>query len=351
MPDHISISTPVHGSPSRISWGSVIAGAVIAISLMFCLTEMVMALGIGFLKPQDASHDAAIPGIALSGALAWVACAMASVFAGGWSAAHLARQTLESDSVLHGLLVWGLALVTMVLIATSAAGMIIGGAFSLMSSGLSAAGSAAGGFAHAAGGVAGAMGQHPGGMPGLPAFDWDAIRFQAQNLMKGNLPAGHPQDGGKVPAAGNAPATAGASPTPATPGAPAAAASVSDGLDLLGRLFGHAGSTLSESDRATAVSMLMATTSLSREAAEKQVRDWEKVAAEASRAYDAMKADAERKARTAADAAAKALADAAWIAFVATVLGASAAMLGGYVGGCRTSRPPSLEQSRQAVIA
>jgi hypothetical protein len=342
MPDRISISTPIQGSPSRISWGSVIAGVVIAIATMFCLTEMVMALGIGFLKPQDASRDAAIPSIALTGALAWVATALVAVFAGGWSAAHLARQAQES--VLHGLLVWGLGLVTMLLIATSATGMVIGGAFSLLSSGLSAAGSAAGGLVQATGEVAGRMGPSAGGAAGLPAFRWDAIRFQAQNLMKDTLTAVHPQGGSREPAAG-------AGPAPAAADAPAAPAPDGDGLALLGRLFGKPGATLSENDRATAVSMLTATTSLSKDAAAKQVQDWEKAAAAASRAYDTMKAEAEQKARAAAAGAAKALADAAWIAFVATLLGASSAMLGAHIGGHRTSRTFSVQQPRQAVTA
>ncbi len=352
MADHISITTPAQGSPSRISWGSVIAGAVIAIALMFCLNEMVMALGISFLKPQDPGKDASIPTIALAGAVAWVVTALVSVFAGGWAAAHLARQANETDSVLHGLLVWALGIATMLIIATSAAGVVIGGAFSLVSSGISAAGSAAGGVAHGTGAALGNLGKPSGVTPGLPAFNWDSIKFQAQNLMKETSPAGRQQDGAQNSATANggahsgAPAGAPAASTQENAGAPARG---SEGLALLGRLFGTPGAKLTDDDRATAVSMLTASTSMSKDAATKQIQDWEQAAAEASQKYEALKAEAEQKARTAAAATAKALADAAWVAFAATLLGATAAMLGAYIGGTRTSRPPIFD--RQPVPA
>lgn len=342
MTDLISISTPVQGSPSRISWGSVIAGVVIAISLMCCLSEMVMALGLTFLKPQDPGRDSTIPTIAVSGALAWVLTALISLLAGGWAAAHLARQAHETDSVLHGLLVWGLGVLAMAVVATSTAGLLIGGAFSLVSSGLSAAGSAAGGLVHGTGAVLGGVAKSSGAQAGLPSFNWDSIKFQAQNLLKEAAPPGRSTEGGQQGQQGQQGSQGGAG-NPATPG--------SDGMALLSRLFSSPGATLSSSDRDAATSMLMSTASMSREAAAKQVQDWETAYAEAGRRYEALKSEAEQKARAAAAAAASALAEAAWVAFVATILGASAAMLGGYLGGYRRSHLSGRQAVGQPAIA
>jgi len=55
--------------------------------------------------------------------------------------------------------------------------------------------------------------------------------------------------------------------------------------------------------------------------------------------------EAEQKARAATAAVAKALANAAWVAFIATVLAASSAMLGAYIGGTCTNRAVAVDRS------
>ena len=309
MSDHISITTPAQGSPSRLSWGSVIAGVVVASAVMFCLCELGMAFGLSLLKPQDPGHDAALSTIALTGAIAWVASLLVSLFIGGWAAAHLARQSNEVDSVLHGLLVWGLGIAMTVILSVTAAGLMVGGAFSLVASGMTAVGSAAGGALHGAGAAAGGIAQ-------APAFNWDTIKFQAQSLLKG----------AQAPSAG------------ADSQAPSHA-TADDSLALLGRLFANPGTALTDEDRSAVVSMLAANAGLSHDEAVKQEQQWEAAAQKAARAYEERKTEMEAKARAAAASAAKTLADAAWLAFAASILAASAAMLGAYLGGYTGLRP------------
>ena len=151
MVDHISIANPLQGSPSRISWGSVFAGVVVATAVMFTLGVLGMAFGFGLLKPLDPSKDSSVPVVAVAGVIAWTLSAVIATFAGGLAAAHLARQRNETDTLLHGLLVWGIGVVAMITLGATAAGVLVGGAFSLVGAGMHAAGSAIGGAAHGAG--------------------------------------------------------------------------------------------------------------------------------------------------------------------------------------------------------
>jgi hypothetical protein len=372
MADHISITTPVHGSPSRISWGSVIAGVVVAFAVLSCLSYLVMAFGLTLLKPQDPGHDDAVSTIAVTGVVAWIASALIALFTGGWAAAHLARQTNEADSVIHGALVWGLSIIAMMVVGATAGGALVGGAFSLVSSGMTATGTAVGGIARGAGATAGGLTQAAAKMEGMPEFNWDSIKFQAQSLMRG-----HPataQDRGGVGLQQN---NNNGAPQAEQPGAGAGTDNQAnsanangqqqaqgvqqqangqqqaqgvqqqangqqpqgaDSLALMKRVFGAPGGALSEQDRSAVVAMLTGTAGLSQEEATKQVQAWENARQQASAEFESLKAEAERKARAAAATAAKTLADAAWIAFVASILAGSAAMLGAHLGGRKNVR-------------
>lgn len=401
MADHISITTPLQGSPSRISWGSVIAGVVVATAVMFTLCVLSMAFGFGLLKPLDPSKDAMIPAMAMGGVIAWTASALIATFTGALAAAHLARQRNETDSVLHGLLVWGIGIVAMITLGATAAGVLVGGAFSLVGSGMHAAGSALGGAAHGAGAALGGTMSAAGSALGtatqgatVPGFDWDAIKFKAESLLKqgtGTADTAVPGAGKPTPDAGAAAnqhpafeptaaasgangndqggkadngkepaqATVQSNPTPAKDGNATGAEVRSSRLGtesgrqtndeamvLIGRVFGSPTGTINEADRAALVSMLTARTSLNQEEATQMVQQWEKTAQKAREQYQALKVEVEEKARAAAAAAAKALADAAWIAFVATILAASAAMLGAHLGGPRLSA----QERRSAMV-
>ena len=355
MSDSLSITTPMQGSPSRISWGSVIAGVVIAIAVMFTLGELCMAFGLSLLDPNDPSKDTSLPAIALTGAIAWIVSSLLSMFAGAWAAAHLARQFHDADGILHGLLVWGLGIVAFITIGAGASGAVIGGAFSLVNGGMRAVGTAAGGMAHGTGAMLGGIAQGVGsavdvtgpGMGGMPGYSWESIKSRALALVQ--------QGSEKMPAQSPAPAT------PATvPGAPVGAnpatlpmaqdsASNSTASDpeevmaLVSRIFSTPVGTINDADRTALVGLLVANTSLSQEEAGKQVGNWERSAQKSKERYDAFKIEAEKNARMLAAGTAKLLSEAAWIAFLATVFAASAAIQGAHCGrrknlvGVRTS--------------
>jgi hypothetical protein len=312
-----------------------------------------MAVGLGVLQPQDPSHNPSATTIAVSGGIAWVVSAIIATFLGGWAAGHLARQRSDADSVLHGLVVWGMGIVLMAILGATAVGMVVGGAFSLMGAGLHGAGAAVGGMAHGAGAATGGLASAAGsalssGLPtssAAPSFNWGSIKNKAERLLH-TAPAAAPRDAESAAGRATTPgpdASSAQAPRPeqtqpagstSTSGVQAAKdAEPDETMDLITRIFSSPTGTMSDADRSALITQLAAGAGLSRADAEHQVQHWEQVASKAKADFATLKADAERQARDAAASAAKALSAAAWLAFVATAFAASAAMLGAHLGG------------------
>jgi hypothetical protein len=132
--------------PSRMSWGAVIAGSLIAAVIAAMLNILGAAIGATTVDAvARATPGAARMGI---GAAVWlVAANTLALAAGGYTAARLSGTADDTDGILHGLAVWALAfLISAVLIGNLLAG--------LASTAASAVGSAAGGAASAVSGVA-----------------------------------------------------------------------------------------------------------------------------------------------------------------------------------------------------
>jgi hypothetical protein len=112
---------------ARISWGSILAGAIIALATQLVLTLIGVAIGLATLGPATGDSPS---GTALSaGAGIWlVVSSLISLFIGGYIAARLAGRL---NGWLHGLTTWGtLTLLTLILL-TTAASQLIGAATGL----------------------------------------------------------------------------------------------------------------------------------------------------------------------------------------------------------------------------
>jgi hypothetical protein len=125
------ISPPAFSSynrPSgRISWGAVIAGAVIALATQIVLTLIGVSVGLATLNPATGDNPT---GAALgAGAGIWlVVSSLISLFLGGFIAARLAGKL---DGWLHGLTTWGTLTLLMLMLLATAAGQLIGAASGL----------------------------------------------------------------------------------------------------------------------------------------------------------------------------------------------------------------------------
>jgi hypothetical protein len=109
---------------SRISWGAVFAGAVVAVATTLLLSLLGAAIGAGLIHPLAAnSTDVAHYG---TGAAIWQIINLAiSMAFGGYVAARLSGTHSHLDGELHGLTMWGLAvLFGSVLLAQAVTGLV-----------------------------------------------------------------------------------------------------------------------------------------------------------------------------------------------------------------------------------
>jgi hypothetical protein len=119
---------PVHDRPyARISWGSVVAGAIIALATQIVLTLIGLAIGLATLDP--ATGDNPSGGALGAGAGIWLLISsLVSLFLGGYIAARLAG---KYNGWLHGLTTWGTLTLATLMLLTSAAGRLVGAASGL----------------------------------------------------------------------------------------------------------------------------------------------------------------------------------------------------------------------------
>jgi len=93
----------------NFSWSAVILGVVSALSLLTVLMLFGMALGLSSVDPYTITRNENSYALPVA-TIAWiVVSAMASFFVGSWVAGYLSRADRDS-SVLHGPVVWALAL-------------------------------------------------------------------------------------------------------------------------------------------------------------------------------------------------------------------------------------------------
>ncbi len=101
-------------SPTRISWGALIAGLVLLIGLGWLLSLLGIALGVSVASLDDVSAMSEGFGI---GATIWIVLSSLIVyFLGGLFTASLAGSGDRSVGMLHGLTLWGLATVVAMLL-------------------------------------------------------------------------------------------------------------------------------------------------------------------------------------------------------------------------------------------
>ena len=321
------------GVVRRVSWGAIFAGVVVIFAVQFLLS--LLGLGIGMTTLDPATGDT--PGAAAFGggaALWWIGASLVSVFIGGLVAGRLAGVFRKTDGLLHGFVTWCAATIVLLYLMTTTATVLVGGAFRTVGSALSAAGQTVAQGAQAAADTG----------PGAQAIE--AIQRQARELMNraanavgapgaagqtGGAPAGQTaatgQPGGAAqPASPDQAATQG---QPGTQGQPLPRMETQAGpLAEVYRLIRRGADQISDADRQTAVRAIAQQTGQSEEQARATLERWQ-------REYRDTMANAERQAREAAEKTAKTVAQASLWSFLALVIGALCAAIGGSLGARR----------------
>ncbi len=271
----------VDGAPSlhsRVSWGAIIAGALVAVAVGATLN--VLGLAVGATTVDAAARntpDASSLGI---GAGVWfLAANLIGLLLGGYVAARLSGTADKPDATLHGLATWATAyLVSAVLL-----GNVVSGVSSAAGSAIS---SITGGAGRAISSTASTA---------APTVDPNALAQRARNALS------RPDDVNRM--------------TSDQRGA--------EITTLIGRRI--ANGNLSDPDRTRLNQLVAAEAGISEQEAAQRVQGYE---ADAQRTA----AEAERRAREAADAAASGTAKAAFGVFAALLLSALAGVIGARIG-------------------
>ena len=142
---HHTLETAVpvssHGhAHTRISWGAIFAGAVMALASQLAFSLLGLGLGASAANPYS---DNPVGGLGFGAAIWTLLSVLISLFTGGYVAGRLAGMPRQQDSMLHGLVTFGLTSLLGFYLLTSGLGSLIGGAGSLVSSIVSKATSAA----------------------------------------------------------------------------------------------------------------------------------------------------------------------------------------------------------------
>ncbi|GGG42540.1 hypothetical protein GCM10010964_32530 [Caldovatus sediminis] len=273
--------------PSRISWGAVFAGAVVAVAVGAMLNILGLAVGVSAI---DAMVPGETPAAATFGIATGVWLLLANLIGlavGGYVAARLSGTADDTDGVLHGLSVWAVAyLISAVLLGNVVAGTA-GTAFQGVTTVL-------GGAARGAGV---AVGETARALADETALDPRRVVERAHAALRG---AG---------------------------GDPAQMTSEQRNAEIAQILMRSATTAgpLPQADRDRLARLVAAEYNLSLEEAQARLQEAERQVAQTA-------GEAERLAREAADVAATGTAIAAYWIFAAMLLGAAAAVIGARIG-------------------
>ena len=113
-PMQLSIAPPLR---DRVRWGPVWAGLIVAVPTFLLLQLATLALGWWNVGPEATGNN----GDLISGINGLIA-----LFLGGLTAAATARWRGVSDGLLHGILVWALAVVTLLFLTLFGGGALLG---------------------------------------------------------------------------------------------------------------------------------------------------------------------------------------------------------------------------------
>ena len=119
-----------------VSWGAILCGVVIALVVQFAMNLLGLSIGANTINPAYEANP--VEPALNTAAVLWIAgSTMLALFAGGWTAGRLAGTTNEMNSVLHGLVTWGLVTLISLLILASTVGGLISGLGRAVGQGLS----------------------------------------------------------------------------------------------------------------------------------------------------------------------------------------------------------------------
>jgi hypothetical protein len=141
-------------SATRLSWGAIFAGVVIAVAVQLVLGILGAGIGLTMVDPVEGTTPGAT-GFGIGAGIYWLITTVLALGAGGYAVARVAGVHERFDALVHGLVVWGVTLILTLYLLTSAVGGIIGGAFRTVGAVAGAAGTTVSAAAPKAASIAG----------------------------------------------------------------------------------------------------------------------------------------------------------------------------------------------------
>jgi hypothetical protein len=93
---------------SRISWGPVFAGAVVALAIYLLLTLLGTAIGATVTtRTNAATTDTGLNAVITAGVIWAIVSMLLALFAGGWVASQLSVGETPMEAAVFGIVVWG----------------------------------------------------------------------------------------------------------------------------------------------------------------------------------------------------------------------------------------------------
>lgn len=301
----------------RISWGAILAGALLAIVLQLALSLLGLGIGLGTIDPLQEQNPMA--GIGIGAAIWWLVTSLGSLYLGATVASRLAGIPRPKDGLLHGLLTWALVTLLTFYLLTTAVGRVIGGVTGVAGRALSGVGSGISSVAPQAGDAIQSELKSQG-------IDLSDLKQQARLLLRQTGKA----DLTPESLASQARATGQVAKNEAGQAAANPQQADQSFDDVIDQLTSRADNIGNAADRTAAVNVVMQRTGKSRAESERIVDNWITTAKQAQAKFAQVKAEAGQKARQAGDAAAEGLSKAALLAALGLGLGAAAAALGGW---------------------
>jgi len=120
---------------SRVSWGAIAAGAMVALSVYLLLSFIGIAVGL------EAARDPRAANSLGAGTTIYVIFSLlVSMFLGGWATSRLAVGESKLEAVLYGVILWGVLFVGMFWLVSAGFSAGFGGVMSLASGAASTSG-------------------------------------------------------------------------------------------------------------------------------------------------------------------------------------------------------------------
>ncbi|HLV37501.1 MAG TPA: hypothetical protein VKY59_20450 [Spirillospora sp.] len=314
----------------RISWGAIVAGIALAITIQIALQLLGLSIGVNTINPL--TEETAVDSSLLTGAVLWIGASMLiSLFLGGWVAGYLANIPDNLDGIIHGLVVWAVVMVASLWLLTSSAISMITGMTTALGNVITVAGQGALAVAQDENVAPGVVNTLRSIAPELSrALGDEATALQAMDneLFALTTPS-------------SAPATTEEQADDAAPNTANTTQQVSSRAaeEIRGAVLRIAAlDTVDEADRQAVVDLIAARTSLSQEEAAEALNRWETAVRD-------VRAQITQTVEVVGQRVADTIAAMAGMLFLAMVLGAFAAGAGGLVGS------PQLPEPRETQVA